>query len=101
MMTVLVILLPIATATPPALGDNFHSGLDYCAPPPAGPICVDTQETYMTAPKTFECQSELDRYVKMVVAYRVCVNNRVGQTILSTNALLERFKCKSHGGRNC
>jgi hypothetical protein len=65
------------------------------------PACVDTAETYADAKAKAACNQDMDRYVKFVFAFRICLNAEMERAVRQTNETIFRHKCRMAGRKNC
>ena len=78
--------------TPPLLG--------FCAQP-VRPACVDTATTYADPKTKAACNQDMDRYVKFVFAFRLCLNAEMERAVRQTNETIFRHKCRMAGKKSC
>jgi hypothetical protein len=83
---------PPPPPTPPLLG--------FCAQP-VRPECVDTVETYADPGKKAACNQDMERYVKYVFAFRLCLNAEMERAVRQTNETIFRHKCRMAGRKSC
>ncbi len=92
---------PQPPAPPPPLAqDPTPPLLPYCAPP-VQPDCLNDDKTYASPAASGACQQDMDRYVRSVFAYRVCLNSEMERAVFATNQALQRFRCRVAKKTNC
>jgi hypothetical protein len=83
---------PPPPPTPPLLG--------FCAQP-VRPACVDSAATYADPKTKAACNQDMERYVKFVFAFRICLNAEMERAVRQTNETIFRHKCRMAGGKKC
>ena len=78
--------------TPPLLG--------FCAQP-VRPACVDSASTYADPKTKAACNQDMERYVKFVFAFRICLNAEMERAVRQTNETIFRHKCRMAGRKSC
>ena len=81
-----------SSPSPPLLG--------FCALP-VRPSCIDSADTYLDAAKRESCNGEVERYVKFVFAYRVCLNAEMERAVRETNSAIFLHKCRMANRKDC
>lgn len=74
--------------------------LGFCAVP-VKPDCVDAAGGYDSPRSRAACAKDMERYVKYVFAYRVCLNAEMERAVRQTNEAIARHKCRLAGGKKC
>ena len=67
-------------------------GFGFCAPP-YPPKCVGNPATYASQESLDQCQEDVNRYVKYVGNYRLCLTQETERAVRETNGTLQRWKC--------
>lgn len=95
-----------AEAPAPAIAPDAPVGeprpplLDFCAPP-VQPVCIDAAGTYANPKERAACDADMQRYVRSVFAYRICLNAEMERAVRSVNIAIQHHKCLMNGGKKC
>jgi type IV secretory pathway VirB10-like protein len=74
--------------------------LGFCAVP-VRPACIESSATYAEVKTKAACNQDMDRYVKSVFTYRMCLNAEMERAVRQTNEAIFRHRCRMTGKKNC
>ena len=85
-------LVAAACVAPLPASAQRDMGFGFCAAP-YPPKCVGNPATYASQASMDQCQDDVNRYVRSIGAYRLCLTQETERAVRETNGALQRWKC--------